>query len=323
MRESLRFGVNGASFAGMPRARPLALALLAFCITARAGTPVQPGFTDTVYATGLAQPTALEWAPDGSRQLFVSLQASGIVVLGPGAATRKMFAKFKPIFAASECGSLSFCFDPNYLHNHFVYAFVTVSESEQRIYRMQDVGGVASGVVPIVTKLPSRGVNHNGGALAFGPDARLYWAVGDNGIKRGVDGDLTTLAAKVGRAFHDGSAPPDNPFFDGAGPRNDFIWASGFRNPFTMALQPRTGLLWLNVVGSTPDGQTEPHSTAGFEQIFALSGGGEDGGYDDYEGNQPDGARFNSPFARPLVKPILQYKTDYAGETGYVRSVSS
>lgn len=319
----MRKGVNGASFAGMSALRLALIALLGFPLAGRAATVVQPGFSDTVYASGLAQPTALEWAPDGSRRLFVSLQASGIVALGPGGATRKTFASFKPIFFANECGSLSVCFDPNYLHNRFVYAFVTVSATEQRIYRMQDLGGVASGVTPIVRKLPSRGINHNGGALAFGRDARLYWAVGDNGIKRGVDGDLTMLAAKVGRAFHDGSAPPDNPFFDGAGPRNDYIWASGFRNPFTMAFQPRTGLLWLNVVGSTPEGQTEPHSTAGFEQIFALSGGGEDGGYDDYEGNQPGGARFNSPFARPLAKPVLQYKTDYAGEAGSVRTLAA
>lgn len=297
------------------------IVLLMFPLAAGAATVVQPGFTDTVYASGLPQPTALEWAPDGSRQLFVSLQASGIVALAPSG--RRTFARFRPLFSANECGSLSFCFDPNYVHNRFVYAFVTVSATEQRILRMQDFGGVASGITPLVRNLPSRGVNHNGGALAFGPDARLYWAVGDNGIKRGVDGDLTLLAAKVGRAFHDGSVPLDNPFVDGAGPRNDFIWASGFRNPFTMAFQPRTGLMWLNVVGSTPEGQTEPHSTAGFEQIFALSGGGEDGGYDDYEGNQPAGARFNSPFARPLVRPVLQYKTDYAGEAAYVRPLSS
>jgi hypothetical protein len=129
------------------------------------------------------------------------------------------------------------------------------------------------------------------------------------------------LAAKVGRAFHDGSVPRDNPFLSAPAPRNGFIWATGFRNPFTMTFQPRTGLLWLNVVGSTPDGQTVPNSTPGYEQVFALSAG-DDGGYDDYEGNQPAGNRFSTP-PRPLAYPLLQYKTDYAGEAAFSRSLAS
>ena len=127
-------------------------------------------------------------------------------------------------------------------------------------------------------------------------------------MKRGVDGDLASLAAKVGRANADGSVPVDNPFADGSGPINDYIWATGFRNPFTMALQPRTGKLWLNVVGADAAGQTTPNSGPGYEQVFALNAG-DDGGYDNYEGNQPTGSRYNTPFVRPFAHPALQYET--------------
>ena len=52
-----------------------------------------------------------------------------------------------------------------------------------------------------------------------------------------MNGDLTSLASKIGRATRTGAVPNDNPFIDGAGPNNDYIWARGFRNPFTLTFQ--------------------------------------------------------------------------------------
>ena len=271
---------------------------------------------------GLAAPTSMAWAPDGSGRLFVTEKASGVRVVQNGQLLPTPFVTFPTVYSESECGVLSVVFDPAYALNRWVYVFVTVSDHEQRVVRFRDVGNVGMERVNIITGLPTLGANHDGGAMAFGADGKLYWAIGDLGDKRGVDGDLRTLAAKVGRANADGSVPGDNPFRDGAGPNNDYIWATGFRNPFTMTLQPRTGKLWLNVVGSTPDGQTEPTSTPGYEQVFALNRA-DDGGYDDYEGNQPAGARYTTPFARPFAHPVIQYKTDTFDDAGQVRSIDS
>ena len=284
-----------------------ALALF-FPITLHAGGSVPAGFTESVFVSGLAEPVSMAWAPDGSRRLFVTEKAGGIRVIRNGTLLTAPFATFPQLYSQSECGVLGLCFDPNYVANKYVYVFVTVSASEQRIVRFTDVGNRGADRANIVTGLPTLGINHNGGALGFGHDGKLYWAIGDNGQKRGVDGDLTSLAAKVGRANPDGTIPVDNPFTDGSGPSNDYIWATGFRNPFTMTFQPRNGKLWLNVVGSTAAGQTQPNSGPGYEQVFVLNAG-EDGGYDDYEGNQPTGSRYNTPFVRPLAHPVLQYKT--------------
>ena len=284
-----------------------ALGLL-FPFTLRAGSSLPSGFSETVFVSGLNEPVSIAWAPDGSQRLFFTEKSGGIRVIQNGVMLAAPFAIFPQLYTQSECGVLGLCFDPNYVSNRYVYVFVTISASEQRIVRFTDVGNVGAARTNIVTGLPTLGANHDGGALAFGHDLKLYWAIGDNGAKRGVDGDLTSLAAKVGRANGDGSVPVDNPFNDGAGPNNDYIWATGFRNPFTMTFQPRTGKLWLNVVGSNPSGQTEPNSGSGYEQVFALNAG-DDGGYDDYEGNQPDGSRYNTPFVRPFAHPVLQYET--------------
>lgn len=280
------------------------------------------GFSESVYASGLDRPVSMAWAPDSSGRLFVTEKAHGVRIIKNGQLLPAPFALFSQLYSGSECGVLGICFDPDYLQNRYVYVFVTVSAGEQQIVRFTDVANRGAARTVIVRRLPTLGQNHNGGALAFGPDGKLYWAVGDNGEKVGVDGNLTSLAAKVGRGNADGSVPADNPFRDGAGPINDFIWATGFRNPFSMAFQPRTGRLFLNVVGSTPSGQTEPNSGPGYEQVFALQGG-EDGGYDDYEGNQPSGSRYSFPIIRPFAHPVLQYKTSSTPEPDQTRTLGS
>lgn len=287
-----------------------------------AGTPLETDFADTPFVDGLNQPTCIAWAPDGSNRLFVSLKETGIAVIENGVRRPTLFAAFPQLYTQSECGVLGLAFDPDYATNHYVYVFVTVSASEQRIVRFTDQASTGTQRTNIVTRLPTLGMNHDGGALGFGPDGKLYWAIGDNGAKRGVDGNLTSLAAKVGRSNRDGSVPADNPFFDGAGPHNDYIWATGFRNPFTMTFRPGSGELWLNVVGSSPGGQTEPHTTAGYEQVFVIHRG-DDGGYDDFEGNQPASPRFTTPFVRPCIRPIIQYKTDYDGAGDLDRSIAT
>ena len=301
------------------RSLALSTLLLAFTLSARGGGTA-PGFSESVFTSGLNEPVSMAWAPDASGRLFVTEKSGGVRVIAGGSLLATPFATFPQLYTQSECGVLGLCFDPNYEVNRYVYVFVTVSASEQRIVRFTDRDSRGVNSVNIVTKLPARGANHDGGALAFGHDGKIYWAIGDNGIKRGVDGNLKNLAAKVGRANPDGSVPADNPFNDGAGPQNDYIWATGFRNPFTMTFQPRTGRLWLNVVGSDPVGQTAPNSGPGYEQVFVLKAG-DDGGYDDYEGNQPNGSRYSTPFVRPFAHPVLQYKTSNSDEADYQRSV--
>ena len=159
-------------------------------------------------------------------------------------------------------------FRPRFAQNRYVYFFVTVSASEQQIIRYTDSGGVGTDKTVILAGLPTAGQNHDGGAVGFGPDGKLYWAIGDLGNGTGVDANLTSLAAKIGRANPDGTVLNDNPFFDGAGPNDDRIWARGFRNPFTFTWQPSTEQLWLNVVGTA------------YEQVF-LPVAGDHGGWND------------------------------------------
>jgi glucose/arabinose dehydrogenase len=252
--------------------------VMALSVAARPASAAldDPAFTETFITTGVADITGLEWAPDGSDRLFFLRKSGEIRIIENGAIVAEPFATISPLATASECGLLSIAFDPNFVDNHYVYVFATVSATEQQIIRFTADGNVGTEQTVIVKGLPTVGKNHDGGALGFGPDGKLYWAIGDNGNYSGIQMDLKSLAAKVGRANADGSVPLDNPFYDGDGPNNDYIWASGFRNPFTMTFQPATGRMWLNVVGTA------------YEQIFTPQRG-DNGGWNLYEANQPAG----------------------------------
>src|SRR5256885_5691095 len=96
----------------------------------------------------------------------------------------------------------------------------------------------------------SSATNHNGGAIHFGPDGKLYVAVGENANAANSQ-TLSNRLGKVLRINADGSIPNDNPFFNVATGLNRSIWALGLRNPFTFAFQPGTSRMFINDVGET------------------------------------------------------------------------
>ena len=89
--------------------------------------------------------------------------------------------------------------------------------------------------------------NHNGGAIHFGPDGKLYVAVGDNATAAAAQ-DLGSLRGKLLRLNPDGSCPSDNPFVNTPGARCE-VYSYGLRNPFTFAFDPQDGRLRINDVG--------------------------------------------------------------------------
>jgi uncharacterized repeat protein (TIGR01451 family) len=275
-------------------AAALACSALAAALSAHATiVPAESSWTESVWATNDFAHTGLAWAPDGSDRLFVLEKGGEVRVLSgslAGTPVWTTFATMSPIFTNSECGLIGMAFDPDFVNNHYVYFFVSVSNSEQQIIRYDASTNTGSGRTVIKGQLPTVGNNHDGGGIGFAADGKLYWAVGDLGNGTGVDANLTSLASKVGRANRDGSLPTGNPFDDGAGPNNDFIFARGMRNPFTMQIQPSTGQIWLNVVGDN------------YEQIFVV-GSGDHGGYNDFENNQPAPNVSNQYITPKIVYP--------------------
>ncbi len=104
------------------------------------------------------------------------------------------------------------------------------------------------------------GGGHNGGDLHFGPDGFLYISTGDasgpnppDPLNTGQDcSDLLSRVLRIDvNKKDDGknyAVPKDNPFVGMKDVRPE-IWAYGFRNPWRMSFDRKTGDLWLGDVG--------------------------------------------------------------------------
>jgi glucose/arabinose dehydrogenase len=89
---------------------------------------------------------------------------------------------------------------------------------------------------------------HQGGGLHFGPDGKLYVAIGEQTAEQPSQ-DLSTFQGKILRLNEDGTIPSDNPLIDQTAGKYQAIWALGLRNPFTFAFQKPGGLMLINDVG--------------------------------------------------------------------------
>ena len=209
------------------------------------------GFTESVIANGLLRPTAMAFAPDG--RLFVCQQGGALrVITAAGSLLATPFTTIT-VDANGERGLLGVAFDPAFQSNQFVYVYYTATTPtiHNRVSRFTANGDVAVAssehVVVDLENLTSA-TNHNGGAIHFGPDGKLFVAVGENANGSNSQSFGNRLG-KVLRINADGSIPSDNPFFNSASGVNRSIWALGLRNPFTFAFNRWNGEMFINDVG--------------------------------------------------------------------------
>jgi glucose/arabinose dehydrogenase len=220
--------------------------------TLRAAT-LPAGFNEAQVGSNVgSSPTAMAFAPDG--RLFVCLQGGQLRVIKNGALLAAPFITLT-VTSDGERGLLGVAFAPNFSANNFVYLYYTTSTSpvHNRVSRFTANGDVAvAGSETVLLDLDnlSSATNHNGGAIHFGPDGKLYIGVGENANGSNAQ-TLGNLLGKMLRINTDGTIPADNPFVNTATGVNRAIWALGLRNPYTFAFQPGTGRLFIDDVGQS------------------------------------------------------------------------
>jgi glucose/arabinose dehydrogenase len=208
------------------------------------------GFVESLVTGGLSAPTAMALAPDG--RIFVAEQTGSLRVIKNGELLATPFLNV-PVNAAGERGLLGIAFDPAFAVNHFVYVYYTTANSpiHNRVSRFTAQGDVVvAGSETVILELEnlSTATNHNGGAIHFGADGKLYVGVGDN-AQGSNSQTLTNRLGKMLRINSDGSIPADNPFVGATAGANQAIWAIGLRNPFTFGVDPANGRMFINDVG--------------------------------------------------------------------------
>lgn len=258
-----------------------------------AATPAVPGFVEQGVVSGLTKTVAMEFSPDG--RLFVAEQCGNLRVVKNGSLLSQPYLTVSNLDCAGERGLLGVAFDPNWNSNKYIYVYHTVaSPLHNRISRFtqsptnSDIVDSSSQTTILDLDSLSGATNHNGGAIHFGKDGKLYVAVGENATKSNAQ-SLSNRHGKLLRINSDGSIPSDNPTTFQAlsgttSGANRAIWAVGLRNPFTFAIQPGSGKIYINNVGANPPPDT-PNSAGPFESVY-NGAAGANYGWPNAEGNQ-------------------------------------
>lgn len=195
-----------------------------------------------------------------------------------------------------------------------LYVFHTNLRGNLRVAEYQVADGstdpsVVAGTRRVVVSIRHQPFeNHNGGDLTFGPDGRLYIAVGDGGgggDPQGNGQDRTTLLAKILRINPQATAtrpyknPVTNPFV-GQSPRRGEIWLYGVRNPWRISFDRENGDLYVADVGQD---QYEEINVLPSDDSGRNAGRGANLGWSRMEGPDP----FNGNEPGNHTEPTFTY----------------
>ncbi|AWZ10082.1 PQQ-dependent sugar dehydrogenase [Streptomyces sp. ICC1] len=191
-----------------------------------AGPPAKGGVTVTgVAAKGLESPWGVAPLPDGN--LLIASRDKGTISrvdVGTGEVTQ--VGKVPGVAPAGEGGLLGLALSPSFASDRMVYAYFT-TESDNRIARLRyddkrPVGEQLGAPDTVFRGIP-KGMIHNGGRIAFGPDKMLYAGTGEAG-DTGLAQDKESLGGKILRMTPDGQPVHGNPEADSV------VYSSGHRN---------------------------------------------------------------------------------------------
>jgi hypothetical protein len=262
------------------------------------------------------RPIIMTHAGDGTNRMFVGSQVGMIHSFKPNSDVdkAKMFLDIRDRVkaywgnGANEEGLLGLAFHPDYKSNGEFFVYYTSASKDTtsivsrfRVSRDPNVADAASEEVLMELKQPF--MNHNGGSIAFGKDGYLYIGLGDGGSRNDpyANGqNLKTLLGSILRIDVNTKSngknygiPSDNPFVgrDDARPE---IYAYGFRNPWRLSFDRKTGDLWVADVGQDL-----------WEEINLVRKGGNYG-WSIRESAHPFGNRVAPNPEKPLL-PVWEY----------------
>ena len=271
-------------------------------------------------ALSFSSPVFVTAPPDNTDRLFVVEKAGTIRVFEnrDDATSSDLFLDIRSMVdnGANEQGLLGFAFDPDFAVNRRFYVNFTASSGCShntgerwctKIVRFEasesDETSADPGSAELLLEFPQPRSNHNGGALAFGPDGFLYVGVGDGGgsydpyeVAQDLSSNLGSILRLDVRASASSLFPESNPFVGIPNAANG-IFHIGLRNPWRFSFDRVTGDLWIGDVGQNQ-----------WEEINFLPAGTPGGvnfGWDFCEGTEDADPKDCSSISS--IAPVIQY----------------
>ncbi len=265
------------------------------------------------------RPILLTNAQDGSGRTFVASQ-QGVIYVFDG---REHSPTSSHIFLditervdyedkENEEGLLGMAFHPQFAKNGQFFLYYTTKQKPHvsLISRFSLLANDQQTADPeseeVIYEVQQPYWNHNGGTIAFGPDNFLYIAFGDGGSLNDPHrnsqnplnpfGSILRIDVDKQDAGLRYAIPHDNPFLSDSSKIKALpeTYAYGIRNPWRMAFDRETGLLWLADVGKDER-----------EEINLIVKGGNYG-WSEREGTLPyhDKQKSKDP---KYIDPIFEY----------------
>jgi glucose/arabinose dehydrogenase len=305
-------------------------------------------------ADNMISPLGVVAPPDQTDRLFVFDQAGKIWIIGFDG--KKLATPFIDVTSKlvalnpgyDERGLLGLAFHPNYKTNGRFFIYYTLPSragapvggtawnnlSRISAWKVSADANLADmNSEQVILEMDDPQSNHNGGALAFGPDGFLYIAIGDGGsandvapghvddwyavnaggngqdIEANLFGNILRIDVNSGAPY---GIPADNPFVNKAG--KDEIYAYGFRNPYRFSFdRGGTHQLFVGDAGQVL-----------YEEVSIVTKGGNYG-WNVKEGTHCFNAANNTqelascpladPAGTPLIDPVIEMK-NAANPTG-------
>ncbi len=206
--------------------------------------------------------------------------------------------------AEHDGGALTAVFDST---GEWIYLYRSSNDDDVKMtttvtaHMVDDAGRSIEGDGSTIITVEQPSPQHDGGGLAWGPDDKLWVALGDGG---GLGDpwpnaqDPSTLLGSILRldptpAEGGYTVPDDNPFVGQPEARPE-VWSIGLRNPFRLSFDSRTGTLFVADAGQSC-----------WEELNVVSNVDENNGlnfgWDLFEGFEP----FQTPPVKPEIEPEL------------------
>ena len=242
--------------------------------------PEENRFEKTVLIDHLASPMELAIANDG--RVFFSELGGKVQVYTPATNRVKVVGEV-PVSRSGGTGLIGITLDPHFDTNHFLYLYHSLPTDTAPIYfhlsryTLTETGAIDLASEKVLLEIPVArlGGGHHGGSMAWDEEGNLFLSTGDSSAPHPSDGfaplderptpesrdqdsqrsaaNTDDLKGKILRITPqpDGTytIPSGNLFPQGTALTRPEIYVMGVRNPYRIAVNPRSSVLYWGDIG--------------------------------------------------------------------------